>query len=86
MSLGWPGNASGSPRKRWWKWPGRGKPGPPCLGRCPRDPIPGQAADDDDDDKFQQSEFQEFELLQSEFHRFVFLDHNNSVLLNSAYK
>ncbi|XP_046895387.1 deoxynucleoside triphosphate triphosphohydrolase SAMHD1-like [Hypomesus transpacificus] len=24
-----PGNSSGSPRKNWWKWPGRGKSGPP---------------------------------------------------------
>ena len=47
MSLGWPGNAS---RKSWWKWPGRGKSGPPCLGCCPRNPTPGQAADNDDNE------------------------------------
>ena len=40
MSLGWPGNASGSPGKSWTKWLGRGKSGLPCLGCCPRDPTP----------------------------------------------
>ena len=29
-----------------WKWPGREKSGPPCLGCCPRDPTPVEAADD----------------------------------------
>ena len=40
MSLGWLGNASGSPRKSWTKWLGKGKSGLPCLGCCPRDPTP----------------------------------------------
>ena len=35
MSLDWPGNAPGSPRKSWMKWPERGKPGLPCSGCCP---------------------------------------------------
>ena len=51
LSLGWPVNASGSPRKSWWKWPGRGKSGPPCLGCCLRDPTPGQVVDNDVDGK-----------------------------------
>ena len=40
MSLGWPGNALGSPRKSWMKWLGKGKSGLPCLGCCPHDPTP----------------------------------------------
>ncbi|KAK0147747.1 hypothetical protein N1851_012535 [Merluccius polli] len=39
-SLGWPGNASGSPGKSWTKWLGRGKFGLPCLGCFPRNPTP----------------------------------------------
>uniref|UniRef100_H2L2Y0 LARGE xylosyl- and glucuronyltransferase 2 n=1 Tax=Oryzias latipes TaxID=8090 RepID=H2L2Y0_ORYLA len=38
-SLGWPGNASGSPQRSWRKWPGRGKSGHLCLDCCPRDPL-----------------------------------------------
>ena len=45
MSLGWPGNASGSPRKSWRKWPGTGTSGLLCSSCCPRDPTAGEAAD-----------------------------------------
>ncbi|CAM4549683.1 unnamed protein product [Leuciscus chuanchicus] len=40
MSPGWPGNASGSPRKSWRKCLGRGKSGHPCLDCCPCNPAP----------------------------------------------
>lgn len=40
ISLSWPGNTSGSPRKRWKKQQGRGKPGLPWLGCCPRNATP----------------------------------------------
>uniref|UniRef100_A0A672ZTB3 Cyclin-F n=1 Tax=Sphaeramia orbicularis TaxID=375764 RepID=A0A672ZTB3_9TELE len=40
MSLSWPGNASGSPRKSWRRCLGRGKSGHPCLDCYPRDPAP----------------------------------------------
>ncbi|XP_061923023.1 uncharacterized protein LOC133662864 [Entelurus aequoreus] len=39
MSPSWPGNASGSPKKSWTKWLGRGKSGLLCLGCCPRNPT-----------------------------------------------
>ncbi|XP_061619437.1 gastrula zinc finger protein XlCGF48.2-like isoform X4 [Phyllopteryx taeniolatus] len=38
-SFGWPGNASGSPRKSWMKWLGRGMSGCPSQSYCPRDPT-----------------------------------------------
>ncbi|XP_070399741.1 uncharacterized protein [Nothobranchius furzeri] len=40
MSLTWPGNALGFPRRSWPKWLGRGKSGPLALGCCPRNPTP----------------------------------------------
>ena len=39
LFLGWPGNASESPRKSWMKWLGRRKSGLPCSGCCPSDPT-----------------------------------------------
>ena len=46
MSLGWPGNASGSPGKSWTKWLGRGKSELLYLGCCSRDPTPDKAEED----------------------------------------
>ncbi|KAK5613448.1 hypothetical protein CRENBAI_021637 [Crenichthys baileyi] len=40
MSLGWPGNALGSPLRSWRRCLGRGTSGCLCLVCCPRDPVP----------------------------------------------
>ena len=45
MSLGWPGNASGSPRKNWSKWPGTGTFGFLCSSCCTSGSTPGEAVD-----------------------------------------
>ena len=45
MSLDWPGNASGSPRKNWSKLPGTGMFGFLCSSCCTPGSTPGEAVD-----------------------------------------